>query len=70
MIQGSGSGSIPLTMDPDPDPGGPKTCGSGTATLQCANAVYTVGTQPERTFTAVHQWNKTLMPKILDRTKA
>ncbi len=26
------SGSIPLT-DPDPDPGGPKTYGSGSATL-------------------------------------
>ncbi len=40
MIEGSrsGSGSIPLTKDPDPDPGGPKTCGSGSGTLQkCAS---------------------------------
>jgi hypothetical protein len=34
MIEGSGvrSGSVPLT-DSDPDPGGPKTYGSGSATL-------------------------------------
>jgi hypothetical protein len=49
----------------DPDPGGPKTCGSGSATLQGANAVYTVGTQPEETITVVHLWKTTLMPELL-----
>ncbi len=49
----------------DPDPGGPKTCGSGSATLQCANAVYTVGTKPETSFTGVHLWKNTFMTKLL-----
>ncbi len=31
MIEGSGS--VPLTNNPDLDPGGPKTYGSGSATL-------------------------------------
>jgi hypothetical protein len=26
-------------MDPDPDPGGPKTCGSGSATLMVINLI-------------------------------
>jgi hypothetical protein len=53
----------------DPDPGGPNTCGSGSVTLRCANVVYTVGTQPEKTFTAEHLWKKPLMPKLLSQKK-